>query len=66
MSRIYGKPTETVVTHTPASPAKAVLKSMTLEKKLELVDSLRREEPITLPVVEGSSRSSPTGNQLEP
>jgi hypothetical protein len=56
MSRIYGKPTETVVTHTPASPAKAVLKSMTLEKKLELLHSLRRGEladaTARLPVVE--------------
>jgi hypothetical protein len=52
MSRIYGKPTETVVTHTPASPAKAVLKSMTVEEKLELLHSLRREEQAALSVVE--------------
>jgi hypothetical protein len=52
MSRIYGKPTETVVTHTPASPERAVLASMTLEEKLELLHSLRRGDPIALPVVE--------------
>jgi hypothetical protein len=44
MSRIHGKPTETVVTHTPASPEEAVLASMTLEEKLELLHSLRRGE----------------------
>jgi len=63
MSRIYGKPTETVVTRTPASPARAVLASMTLEEKLELLHSLQRGEQVALPMVEGSShRSSTTGN----
>jgi hypothetical protein len=52
MSRIYGKPTETVVTHTPASPERAVLASMTLEEKLELLLSLRAGEALSLPVVE--------------
>jgi hypothetical protein len=52
MSRIYGKPTETVVTHTPASPERAVLASMTLEEKLELLLSLREGEALGLPVVE--------------
>jgi hypothetical protein len=52
MSRIYGKPTETVVTHTPASPEKAVLSSMTLEEKLELLRSPQRGESVELPVVE--------------
>jgi hypothetical protein len=52
MSRIYGKPTETVVTTTPASPERAVLASMTLEEKLGLLHSLRRGDPIALPVVE--------------
>jgi hypothetical protein len=67
MNRIYGKPTETVVTHTPVSPEKAVLASMTLEEKLQLLHSLRRGEPVALPVIEGSSHSpSTTGNELEP
>jgi hypothetical protein len=35
MSPIYGKPTETVVTHTPAPPEKAVLASMTLVHALD-------------------------------
>jgi hypothetical protein len=66
MSRIYGKPTETVVTHAPVSPARVVLASMTLEEKLQLLRSLRRGEPVALPVVEGSStghNSSTTGNE---
>jgi hypothetical protein len=52
MSRIYGKPTETVVSHTPPSPARAVLASMTLEEKLQLLHRLRAGEPVSLPVVE--------------
>jgi hypothetical protein len=66
MSRIYGKPTETVVTRTPPSPERAVLASMTLEEKLELLHSLRRGEVLDHPVLEASSRSSPTGNEFEP
>jgi hypothetical protein len=53
MSRIYGKPTETVVTHTPVSPERAVLKSMTLEEKLELLHRLREGD--ALPVIVWSS-----------
>jgi hypothetical protein len=30
---------------------------MTLEEKLELLDSLRRGEPVELPVIQGSSHS---------
>jgi hypothetical protein len=41
MSRIDRRPTETVVTTTPASPEKAVLASMTLEERLELLHRLR-------------------------
>jgi hypothetical protein len=37
MSRIYGKPTETVVSRVPASPAHAVIASMTLEKKVQFL-----------------------------
>jgi hypothetical protein len=50
MNRIYGKPEETV-RQVEVNPATAVLKSMSLEEKLELLHSLRRE-PIALPVVE--------------
>jgi hypothetical protein len=54
MSRIYGKPDETVrqVETTPALP---VLKSMSLEEKLQLLHSLRRGEVLDLPVLEASS-----------
>jgi hypothetical protein len=68
MSRIYGKPTETVVTHTPPSPERAVLASMTLEEKLELLHKLHAGEPISLPVVEATStRQNPskTDDELE-
>jgi hypothetical protein len=66
MSRIYGKQTETVVTHTPPSPARAVLASMTLEEKLELLRSLQRGESVELPVIEGSFHTPSTaGDELE-
>jgi hypothetical protein len=67
MSRIYGKPTENVVTHTPASPEKAVLTSMTLEEKLELLHSLRRGEALDHPVLEASSagQGSSEAHELE-
>ena len=51
MNRIYGKPEETV-RQVETNPALPVLKSMTLEEKLQLLHSLRRGEPIELPVVE--------------
>jgi hypothetical protein len=65
MSRICGKPTETTVTHTPPSPERAVLASMTLEDKLALLHRLQAGEPVELPVIEGGSRSSTTSNELE-
>jgi hypothetical protein len=52
MDRIYGKPVEAPVTLAPPSPVKSVLASMSLEEKLQLLHSLRRGEPIALPVVE--------------
>jgi hypothetical protein len=48
MSRIYGKPTETVVTHTPASPEKAVLASRRFEEKLAFLHRLRAGAPLSL------------------
>jgi hypothetical protein len=66
MSRIYGKPTETVVTHTPTSPERAVLASMTLEEKLELLHSLRRGEPFEQAVIEGAPTAPTSSNELEP
>ena len=66
MDRIYGKPVEATVTVAQPSPIPAVLASMTLEEKLQLLRRLQQGEPVELPVIEGSSRSSPTGNELEP
>ena len=55
MSRIYGKPEATVRT-VETNPATAVLRSMSLEEKLELLHRLRRGEfddaAAALPVVE--------------
>ena len=63
MDRIYGKPTEAVVNHVPIPPERAVLASMTLEEKLELLHSLQAGEPVELPMIDGSSTAS---NELEP
>jgi hypothetical protein len=56
MTRIYGKPTETVVQQIPPDPTRSVLASMALEEKLQLLHSLRRGElddaTPALPVVE--------------
>jgi hypothetical protein len=52
MNRIYGKPEETV-RQVEVNPATAVLKSMSLDEKLELLQSLRRGDPLGLPVVKG-------------
>jgi hypothetical protein len=51
MNRIYGKPEETV-RQVDVNPAIAVLKSMSLEEKLELLHSLQRGESVALRVVE--------------
>jgi hypothetical protein len=53
MSRIYGKPEAALVAHVPPNPAIDVIRAMSLEEKLELLHSLRRGDPIGLPVVEG-------------
>jgi hypothetical protein len=42
MSRIYGKPEAAVVAHVAANPAAAVLKSMSLDEKLELLQRLQQ------------------------
>jgi hypothetical protein len=60
MSRIYGKPEETV-RQVETNPALPVLKSMSLDEKLELLRRLQRGEPAdtasALPVVEAVPRS---------
>jgi hypothetical protein len=55
MDRIYGKPEETV-TRVDANPAAAVLKSMSLDEKLELLARLR----------DGSLRGPDVAGALEP
>jgi hypothetical protein len=53
MNRIYGKPEETV-RQVEVNPATAVLKSMSLQEKLELLHSLRRgelDDPTTVPPI---------------
>ena len=59
MSRIYGKPEETV-RQVEVNPATAVLKSMSLDEKLELLRRLQDGEFVStasaLPVVEPTPR----------
>ena len=56
MSRIYGKPEQAVVAHVAASPAIEVIRSMSLDEKLELLGRLQEGEFVStssaLPVVE--------------
>jgi hypothetical protein len=52
MNRIWGKPEAAVVAHLPPNLAVDVLKSMSLDEKLELLGSLQRGEPVALPMVE--------------
>jgi hypothetical protein len=54
MNRIYGKPEQAVVAHVAASPAVEVIRSMSLDEKLELLGRLREGEPVTpeLPILE--------------
>jgi hypothetical protein len=44
MSRIYGKPEEKVVAKVDTHPASGVIRSMSLEEKLELLGRLQRGE----------------------
>jgi hypothetical protein len=61
MNRIYGKPEAAVVAHIPQNPALPVLKSMSLEEKLELLRRLHDGEltdtASALPIVEAVPRS---------
>jgi hypothetical protein len=60
MNRIYGKPEETV-RQVETNPALPVLKSMSLDEKLELLRRLQGAEPAdtasALPIVEAAPRS---------
>ena len=61
MNRIYGKPEETV-RQVETNPALPVLKSMSLDEKLELLHRLQAGEPVEPAVIEGSATAS---NELE-
>ena len=54
MNRIYGKPEQAVVAQVAASPAVEVIRSMSLDEKLELLGRLRAGERVTLelPILE--------------
>jgi hypothetical protein len=56
MNRIYGKPEQAVVAHVAASPAVDVIRSMSLDEKLELLGRLRAGELVATapppPIVE--------------
>jgi hypothetical protein len=52
MSRIYGNPEAALVAHVAPNPMIDVIRSLSLAEKLELLNSLRRGDPIALPVVE--------------
>jgi hypothetical protein len=66
MNRIYGKPEAAVVAHVAANPAADLIRSLSLAEKLELLHRLHRGEPLELPVIDGGSRSSTAGDELEP
>jgi hypothetical protein len=59
MNRIYGKPEQAIVARVPPNPAHEVIRSMSLDEKLELLQRLRTGELAAaaaqvLPVVEAA------------
>jgi hypothetical protein len=67
MNRIYGKPETALVAHVPPNPAADVIRSLSLAEKLELVQSLQRDESVEPGVIERNShRPSTTRDELEP
>jgi hypothetical protein len=44
MNRIYGKPEQALVARVPPNPAAEMIRSMSLEEKLELLSRLQRGE----------------------
>jgi hypothetical protein len=61
MNRIYGKPEQSLVARVPPNPAVEMIRSMSLEDKLELLRRLQRGELAdtgsALPIVEAVPRS---------
>jgi hypothetical protein len=69
MNRIYGKPEQALITVAPPNPAVEMIRSLSLEEKLEMLHSLKRGEALDLPVVEARSldhSSSKPDNAQEP
>jgi hypothetical protein len=56
MNRIYGKPEQSLVARVPLNPAVEMIRSMSLDEKLELLRRLQRGElsdtASALPIVE--------------
>jgi hypothetical protein len=50
MNRIHGKPEQAVVARVPPNPAHEVLRSMSVDEKLELLRRLRGGEPDDAPI----------------
>jgi hypothetical protein len=61
MNRIYGKPEQALITVAPANPAVEMIRSLSLDEKLELLRRLRRGEladtASAVPRVEAVQRS---------
>jgi hypothetical protein len=59
MNRIYGKPEQAIVARVPSNPAHDVIRSLSLDEKLELLRQLQRGEladtATALPIVEAVS-----------
>jgi hypothetical protein len=47
MNRIYGKPEAALVAHVPPNPAIEVIRSMSLDEKLEILGRLREGELVS-------------------
>jgi hypothetical protein len=62
MSRIFGKPEEAIVARVPRNPAHDVIRSMSLDEKLELLRRLQGGEfadtATALPIVEAGPPSA--------
>jgi hypothetical protein len=61
MNRIYGKPEQAVVTAVAANPAIDVIRSLSLDQKLELLSRLREGDEIdvtrSLPLLDVAART---------
>jgi hypothetical protein len=60
MSRIYGKPEAAVVAHVAPNPAVEVIRSMSLDEKLELLRRPQAGSSVTTPTLPILEAVSPT------